>query len=262
MQNFCLNLSNRIAMNNSWKLVPFAVTQTERNWNLVKTKLRRSTKQFSICVVRPSTSTIAEIVTPPRPKRKWRTHRKTRKNPSNQLLIPFRGKQKHFRGTNVWKNIFVNSRNSTHNDRNWLALMPAAATRPLHGENKRKELPLLLQVFKNKQLFGKCRWKMLLLSFTIASVVLLFVTGAVCPRVATPDPPPLRPHTHTSRSAYPSIYQMCVCVWNKQMPGEKFAPKWKTMAIHSVTQCLPFTAMRNNNNSMAVAARHFNICST
>lgn len=54
---------------------------------------------------------------------------------------------------------------------------------------------------------------------------------------------------HTPPVPHSSIYQMCVCGWNERMPKEKCAPKWKTMAIHTVMHCLPFPTTTNNNNN-------------
>lgn len=141
-------------------------TQTERKWNLVKTKLRRSTKQFSICLDR---STLVTWTNSSRKKKEQRSG--TIQTNYYPISRKKKKKQKHFRQTNVWKNLFVLS----------CFLSLSFCTRTLTGhagcqrcrqrlcasKSKRKVPSLVRSIWKQTTVFGKCRWKMPLLGFTI-----------------------------------------------------------------------------------------------
>lgn len=117
------------------KLVSLAATQTEQNWNLVKTKLGRSTKQFSICVVRPST--VAQLWHDLRPKPK---RLKTQKGETwfKPTIYPIPRKNKNISAELMCGKTFLwiwatatQFKAHTHTSGTCLFSTPAAIVRPL-----------------------------------------------------------------------------------------------------------------------------------
>lgn len=164
-----------------------------------------------------------------------------------------REKRKHFRETNVWKNMLVLS-HSLHTHETCL-LSAAAAVRSLTAWQKQTQsaftCPKYLKTNNcSGNAVGKCHD--CLSCFRCVCVCNRCGVSACC---QSGPPPLIRPHTYNaSFRIHQSISGALVCE-TEEKRKEKCAPKWKTMAIHTVMLRLLFSATINNNKNSSSSSR-------